>query len=70
MDQIDIGIEMWYQYWYRYWKICNDMQPYAGLILGLHQANETSLQSKTISHWLGTNLESAQYMFIIFFVGI
>ena len=29
MDQIDIGIEMWYQYRYRYQKICNDMQPYA-----------------------------------------
>ena len=31
---------------------------HTGLILGLHPANE-SLQSNTVSHWLGANLESA-----------
>ena len=36
---------------------------YAGLILGLRPANGyTSLQSNAVSHWLGTNLESALYM--------
>ena len=28
------------------------------LILGLHPANETSLQSKAVSHWLGANLSA------------
>ena len=31
-----------------------------GLILGLGPANETSLQSNAVSHWLGANLESAR----------
>ena len=31
----------------------------SGLILGLCPANETSLQSNAVSHWLGANLESA-----------
>ena len=30
---------------------------FTGLILGVHAANETSLQSNTVSHWLGANLE-------------
>ena len=32
---------------------------FSGLILDLRPANETSLQSNTLSHWLGANLESA-----------
>ena len=31
----------------------------SGMILGMGQANERSLQSNTVSHWLGANLESA-----------
>ena len=31
----------------------------ACMTLGLRLANETSLQSNAVSHWLGTNLESA-----------
>ena len=32
-----------------------------GLILGLCPANETALLCNDVSHWLGTNLESALY---------
>ena len=32
---------------------------YPGLILGLHSQWETSLQSNTLFHWLGTNLKSS-----------
>ena len=34
----------------------------ARLILGFRPANETSLQSNGVSHWLGTNLESTLYL--------
>ena len=44
--------------------------PSTGLILGLHPANEMSLQSNAVSQWLGANLESApQYIMLVkFFV--
>ena len=39
-------------------------QKHSGLILGLRPANEkTSLQSNTVSHWLGANLEYQPWTF-------
>ena len=34
----------------------------SGLILGLRPVNETALLCNDVSHWLGTNIESALYI--------
>ena len=43
-----------------------DVAPW--LILVLRPVNETSLQSNAVSHWLGTNLESALSTLLIYSV--
>ena len=54
-------------YWDSYQLFVNLLLSFnAGLILGLHPANERRRHKVTasISHWLGTNLESAlQYLY-------